>query len=213
MFDLNLAQIFITFLVLVFSLTVHEAAHAWAADQCGDSTAKAMGRLTLNPMAHIDLIGTVVFPLMALVAHVPVIGWAKPVPVNVRRLRNERKDWVKVAAAGPASNLVLAVTAALVIRLIPSGALAAAGPGVAAPLVELLGRMLQINVLLAIFNMLPIPPLDGAGVLSGLLPRRLGDVFDAVRPYGFLLLYGLMLTGWLAVLITRPYTMVMSWLL
>jgi Zn-dependent protease len=210
---LNLAQIFITFLVLLFSLTVHEAAHAWAAGQCGDGTAKAMGRLTLNPLAHIDLIGTVVFPLMALVAHVPVIGWAKPVPVNIRRLRNERKDWVKVAAAGPASNLVLAVIAAVVIRMIPSGALAAPGPGVAAPLVELLGRMLQINVLLAIFNMLPVPPLDGAGVLSGLLPRRLADVFDEVRPYGFLLLYGLMLTGWLAVLITRPYAMVMSWLL
>jgi Zn-dependent protease len=150
---------------------------------------------------------------MALVAHVPVIGWAKPVPVNVRLLRDGRRDWMKVAAAGPASNLVLAVMAAVVIRMIPSGALAAAGPGVAAPLVELLGRMLQINVLLAIFNMLPIPPLDGAGVLSGLLPRRVADVFDAVRPYGFLLLYGLMLTGWLAVLITRPYVMVMSWLL
>jgi Zn-dependent protease len=211
--DLNLAQIFITFLVLLFSLTVHEAAHAWAADRCGDGTAKAMGRVTLNPLAHIDLMGTVVFPFMALVAHVPVIGWAKPVPVSIRLLRNGRRDWMKVAAAGPVSNLALAVMAAVVIRTIPSGALMAAAPGVAAPLVDLLGRMLQINVLLAIFNMLPIPPLDGAGVLSGLLPRTLAEVFDMVRPYGFLLLYGLMLTGWFAVLITRPYAMVMSWLL
>lgn len=213
MVDLNLAQLFITFLVLLFSLTVHEAAHAWVADRCGDGTAKAMGRLTLNPLAHIDLMGTVVFPLMALVAHVPVIGWAKPVPVNVRRLRNERRDWMMVAAAGPASNFVLAVMAAGIIRMTPSGALVAVGPAVAAPVVELLSRMLEINVLLAIFNMLPIPPLDGAGVLSGLLSRRLADAFDVVRPYGFLVLYGLMLTGGFAVLITRPYAMVMSWLL
>lgn len=213
MADLTLVQILVAFLVLLFSLTVHEAAHAWAADRCGDPTARQLGRMTLNPLPHVDLLGTVVFPLMAIAAHVPVIGWAKPVPVNMLRLRQHRRDSMIVAGAGPASNLLLAVTAAVVIRMIPSGFFAAAGLGVAPPVVDLLGRMLEINVLLAIFNMLPIPPLDGSGVLAGVLPARAADALDAVRPYGFLVLYGLMLTGWLGALITRPYLMVMSWLL
>jgi Zn-dependent protease len=211
--DLNLAQIFIAFLVLLFSLTVHEAAHAWAAYRCGDATARLQGRMTLNPLAHIDLLGTVVFPLMALAAQVPVIGWARPVPVNVLHLRRYRRDSMIVSAAGPASNLLLAVTAAVVIRMIPSGVLAAAAEGAAAPLVELLGRLLEINVVLAIFNMLPIPPLDGSGVLAGLLPFRAAAALETLRPYGFLVLYGLMLTGWLSLLLTRPSTMVISWLL
>ena len=213
MAELNVAQIFIAFLVLLFSLTVHEAAHAWAAHRCGDETARLMGRMTLNPLVHIDIVGTVVFPLMAIATSVPVIGWAKPVPVNLLQLRHYRRDSILVAAAGPASNLLLAAVAAVVIRMIPSGFFAAAGPGVAAPLIELLGRMLEMNVLLAIFNMLPIPPLDGSGVLEGVLPARWSGAFDMVRPYGFLVLYGLMFSGWLAVLITRPYSMVMSWLL
>ncbi len=211
--ELSVAQIFIAFLVLLFSLTVHEAAHAWAAYRCGDDTARLMGRMTLSPLPHIDLLGTVVFPLMAIVTGVPVIGWAKPVPVNPSRLRHERRDSMLVAAAGPASNLLLAVTAAVVIRMIPPESLAAAGPAVAGPAFEFLGRMLGMNVLLAVFNMLPIPPLDGSGVLAGLLPSRVSGAFDVVRPYGFVVLYGLMLSGWLATLIGRPYSMVMSWLL
>jgi Zn-dependent protease len=211
--DLNLAQIFIAFLVLLFSLTVHEAAHAWAAHRCGDETARLAGRMTLNPLAHIDILGTVVFPLMAIVTNVRVIAWAKPVPVNVLRLGRYRRDSMIVAAAGPVSNLLLAVLAAVVIRMIPAGAFASAGPGLAAPLVTLLGRLLEMNVLLALFNLLPIPPLDGSGVLSGLLPPRIADGVDAIRPYGFLVLYGLMLSGWLGILISRPYSMVMSWLL
>lgn len=211
--DLNLAQILVAFLVLLFSLTVHEAAHAWAAHRCGDPTARQLGRMTLNPLPHIDVLGTVVFPLLALAAHVPVLGWAKPVPVNPLRLRRYRRDSMIVAGAGPASNLLLAVTAAIVIRMIPSGFAATAGPGVGLPVTDLLGRMLEINVLLAIFNMLPIPPLDGSGVLAGVLPARAAEAFGALRPYGFLVLYGLMLTGWLGTLIMRPYLMVMSWLL
>jgi Zn-dependent protease len=211
--DLNLAQIFIAFLVLLFSLTVHEAAHAWAAHRCGDDTARLAGRMSLNPLAHIDPVGTVVFPLIAIITKVPVIGWAKPVPVNVLRLRKYRRDSMLVAAAGPASNLLLAVLAAVVIRMIPSEFVSALGAGVAAPLADLLWRLLEMNVLLALFNMLPIPPLDGSGVLSGLLPPRLANGYDAVRPYGFIVLYGLMLSGWLAILLSRPYSMVMSWLL
>jgi len=104
--DINFAQVFIAFIVLLFSLTVHETAHAWTADRLGDPTARLLGRISLNPIVHADPIGTILFPILALVANVPLIGWAKPVPVNVRRLRHQRRDYVLVAAAGPASNLV-----------------------------------------------------------------------------------------------------------
>lgn len=213
MFDISLAQIGIAFLVLLFSLTVHEAAHAWAAHRCGDSTARALGRMTLNPAAHIDPIGTVVFPLIAIATHVPVIGWAKPVPVNEGRLRQPRRDMMLVAAAGPASNLALAVVAAVLIRLLLPPSEMAFGGGGHALLAGTLARMLEINVLLAIFNLLPIPPLDGSGVVAGLLPAGAAAAFDKVRPYGFLVLYALLLTGTLGALIVRPYSLVMSWLL
>lgn len=213
MFDIDIAQIVIAFLVLLFSLTVHEASHAWAAWRCGDPTARALGRLTLNPAAHIDPIGTVVFPLIAIATHVPVIGWAKPVPVNESRLRVPRRDMMLVAAAGPASNLVLAVAAAVIIRLVipaPGGTPAVA---IGAPFAEGLARLLEINVLLAIFNLLPIPPLDGSGVLAGLLPARGAALLDKISPYGFVVLYALLLTGTLGTLIVGPYSLVMSWLL
>src|SRR4051812_48949779 len=112
--DIDFAQGFLLFIVLLFSLTVHEAAHAWTADRLGDPTARLKGRVSLNPLVHIDPIGTIVFPLLAIVANVPLIGWAKPVPVNVTKLRHERRDYVLVAAAGPASNLLLAVGAAMI---------------------------------------------------------------------------------------------------
>jgi Zn-dependent protease len=211
--DISIAQIVIAFLVLLFSLTVHEASHAWAAYRCGDSTARALGRMTLNPVAHIDPIGTVVFPLIAIATHVPVIGWAKPVPVNEGRLRSPRRDMMLVAAAGPASNLALAVSAAVLIRVLVPLSGPGSEAGVGAPLAEALARLLEINVLLAIFNMLPIPPLDGSGVLEGLLPPGAAVVFAKVRPYGFVLLYALLLTGTLGAIIFRPYALVMSWLL
>src|SRR5438477_4291542 len=109
--DINFAQVFIAFTVLLFSLTVHETAHAWTADRLGDPTARLLGRVSLNPIVHADLIGTVLFPLLAIAGGVPLIGWAKPVPVDVRRLRHGRRDYVLVAAAGPASNLLLAIVA------------------------------------------------------------------------------------------------------
>src|SRR3954470_11416265 len=117
--NIDFAQVFILFVVLLFSLTVHEAAHAWTADRLGDPTARLLGRVSLNPIVHIDPIGTLLFPLLAIVAGVPLIGWAKPVPVNVQKLRNHRRDYVLVAAAGPASNLALAIIAALLLKLIP----------------------------------------------------------------------------------------------
>ena len=209
----DFAQIFLVFIVLLFSLTVHEAAHAWTADRLGDPTARILGRVSLNPLVHIDPIGTVLFPLLAIVAGVPLIGWAKPVPVNVQKLRNHRRDYVLVAAAGPASNLGLAVIAAVVLKLMPVSPVTLGEPNITAPIASMLSRALYLNVLLAVFNMIPIPPLDGGNVIGGLLPRPLSYRFDSlIRPYGFVLLYALMLTRGLDVLIGRPSSFLLSWL-
>jgi Zn-dependent protease len=210
--DINFAQIFISYIVLLFSLTVHEMAHAWTADRLGDPTARLLGRISLNPVVHADLIGTVVFPLVAMIGGVPLIGWAKPVPVNVRLLRRQRRDYVLVAAAGPAANLLLALAAALALHLLPVSPVTLGEPNVSVPLATLFSQMLQLNVLLAIFNLIPIPPLDGGNMIGGLLPRRLARSFDAIRPYGFMLLYVLMLTGRLQYIIVPPSRLLVSWL-
>src|SRR5204863_545858 len=135
--DINFAQIFISLVVLLFSLTIHETAHAWTADRLGDPTARLLGRVSLNPIVHADLIGTVVFPLLAIAGGVPLIGWAKPVPVDVRRLRHGRRDYVLVAAAGPASILLLAIAASLVIAVMPVSPVILGEPNVTAPLARL----------------------------------------------------------------------------
>ena len=202
---LDLTQILIAFGVLVVSLSVHEAAHAFTADRLGDPTARLLGRVSLNPAVHIDPIGTILFPLIAIMTNVPVIGWAKPVPVNMRNLRDERRDFVLVAAAGPASNLALAAIAALLWRMLPGGADELA--------VTIVQRALLMNVLLAVFNMIPVPPLDGGNVLAGLLPIPLARQYNRLRPWGFLLLYGLMLTGILGAIVVPPARLIISWLL
>jgi Zn-dependent protease len=210
--DTNIAQIFIGFTVLLFSLTVHEMSHALVADRLGDTTARLLGRVSLNPLVHADPIGTILFPLLAAFSGIPLIGWAKPVPVNVRQLRHPRRDFVLVAAAGPASNLVLAIVAAVALMLVPVSPVTLGEPNVSVPIATLLARALQINVLLAVFNMIPIPPLDGGNVLSGLLPYPLSRQFDMVRPYGFLLIYALMLSGGLEYIVAPPYHLLVSWL-
>jgi Zn-dependent protease len=210
--DIDIAQVFIIFIVLLFSLTVHETAHAWTADRLGDPTARLLGRVSLNPVVHADLIGTVIFPILALVSGLSLIGWAKPVPVNIRRLRHPRRDYMLVAAAGPASNLALAIVAAILLHLVPVAPVTLGEPNVSAPVASLLSRAVQLNVLLARFNMSPIPPLDGGNVLAGLLPIRFASVFNMVRPYGFILLYVLMFQGWLWDIIGPPSSMLVAWL-
>ena len=212
--DINIGQIVIAFIVLLFSLTIHEMAHAWTADRLGDPTARLLGRVSLNPLVHADPIGTILFPLVAMTTGLRfLIGWAKPVPVNVRQLRHPRRDYVLVAAAGPASNLVLAVAAAILLRIVPVSPYRLDEPNVTAPLATLLAAATQTNVLLAVFNMIPIPPLDGGNVLGGLLPPRFAYRYDSlIRPYGFILLYVLMFTGGFDRLIIPPSRLLLSWL-
>jgi Zn-dependent protease len=211
--DIDFARVFIQFIVLLFSLTVHETAHAWSASRLGDQTARLLGRVSLNPVVHADPIGTVLFPLLGMISGFPLIGWAKPVPVNVRNLKNGRRDYVLVAAAGPASNLLLAVLASISLGLITVSPMRLGEPNVSAPLASLLSTAIIINVLLAVFNMIPIPPLDGGNVLGGLLPRSLGTKFVALmRPYGFILLYALLLTRGFDYLVVPPARFLLSWL-
>jgi Zn-dependent protease len=209
---INFVDVFIIFLVLLFSLTVHEAAHALTADRLGDPTARLLGRVSLNPAVHVDPIGTIVFPLIAIITSLPVLGWAKPVPVNVTRLRGHwKRKYMLIAAAGPASNLVLAVIASILLHVIPvSGRLAEAALG---PLGAVLREAVYLNVLLAVFNMVPVPPLDGGNVLAGVLRGPVADMYDRLRPYGFIILYGLMFTGVLTMIILPPAQFLLSWLL
>jgi len=191
----------IVFLVLLFSLSVHEAAHAWSASRLGDDTAKRLGRVSLNPVVHIDPIGTLLLPLIALASGSGLIfGWAKPTPVNVRNLGRPRRDSVLVTFAGPASNLAIAVLATLVLQR--SGGV-----------MQLIAfEALSLNVLLAVFNMLPIPPLDGGQILMTLLPPRISLQLRFLYEYGFLILMGLMFTGILGYLVGPPYYVILSWL-
>jgi Zn-dependent protease len=206
----TVAQIFISFSVLLFSLTVHELAHAWTADRLGDPTARLLGRVSLNPLVHADLFGTILLPLVAMMSGAPLIGWAKPVPVSTSRLAHPRRDYVLVAAAGPASNLLIAVIASLALAALPISPQTLGEGNVSVPLALILSQLIRLNVLLAVFNMIPIPPLDGGNVLAGVLPRSLATLVNNVRPYGFVLLYALVLTNGFAIVVMPPYHFILS---
>ena len=212
MLDINFAQVFISFAVLLFSLTVHEMAHAWTADRLGDPTARRAGRVSLNPAVHADPVGTVLFPLVALITGAPIIGWAKPVPVSTRQLGHPRRDFVLVAAAGPASNLILALAAATLLTILPVSPQTIGETNLSVPAATILVRTMRLNVLLAVFNMVPIPPLDGGNVLAGLLPPPLASAYNQLRRYGFVLLYLLILTPGFEILVLTPYRLILSWL-
>ena len=196
--NIDLVAVAVGFGIILISLTIHEAAHAWTADKLGDPTARMLGRVSLNPLVHIDWIGTVLLPIIASISGAPLIGWAKPVPVNTRNLRNPRRDFMIIAAAGPVSNLLQATVWALILRV----ALASSGAQTFAT--DLMRDAVVINLLLAFFNLIPVPPLDGGNVALGLLPPRLAAQYGQVRQFGFIILYALLLTGVASAIIMPP---------
>lgn len=201
----TIGTIAIQFAVLLFSLSIHEASHAWMADRLGDYTARYLGRVTLNPIPHIDPIGTILFPLLQFFVHFPLIGWAKPVPINSAHLRDPRRDQIYISIAGPGANLlasgiafslllILKITSTQARRFIELGLIPGNG-SVLAPVLMILYYAMIINLLLAVFNIIPIPPLDGHWILYGLLPANAAAVFQRMGSYGFIILYALMFTG------------------
>ncbi len=180
-------------LPVLFAITVHEAAHGWMARRFGDSTAMMLGRVTLNPLKHIDPIGTILVPTVTFLLSSFLFGWAKPVPVNWRNLRNPRRDMVLVALAGPGANLLMAVFWALAVKL--GVALFEIFEWLALPLVYMGSAGVLINSILMALNLLPVLPLDGGRVLAGLLPPRLGWHFSRLEPYGLFIVIGLLVTG------------------
>ncbi|HBL18214.1 MAG: hypothetical protein A2X36_06160 [Elusimicrobia bacterium GWA2_69_24] len=197
--------------VLFFSVVVHEFCHGWAAFVRGDDTAERAGRLTLNPMAHVDPFGTVFVPLLCLLTSSPVFGWARPVPVNPRRFKDPVRDMVRVALMGPLSNFALALAAAFLFKgmtFVPGS-----GPGLRQTLLELLLFGVTLNFFLAFFNLLPVHPLDGSKVLSGLLPVRWRDVYERHAPYGMVIILLLLFTHNLAPLVLWPMRISMALLM
>jgi Zn-dependent protease len=191
-------QISIWAIPILAAIVFHEVAHGWVAFRLGDPTAARMGRLTLNPISHIDLFGTVIFPLLLIVAHAPFLfGYAKPVPVNFQNLRNPKKDMIWVALAGPATNIILAFVSFLFLKILVSMDLPRDGSLVSTiviPLIYMLRASASINIVLAVFNTFPIPPLDGGRVLVGLLPEPYSTTVARVEPYGFLIILVLLMS-------------------
>jgi len=209
---------------LLFAITVHEASHGWAANKLGDPTAYSLGRVTLNPIAHIDPIGTIIFPLILIMMGAPPFGWAKPVPVNPLNLRNPRRDNLWISAAGPASNLSVAAISLIVIVILkiinpnvgyflrvslfgtsglPKGFYPIEG------LALILYFIVYINCLLAVFNLIPIPPLDGSGILMGFLSEEAAQRYDRIRPFGFIILLALIYIGLLRI-VMLPISMIIN---
>jgi len=181
-------------MALLVAITAHEFAHGWMSDRLGDPTPRQAGRVTFNPIAHLDLFGTIIFPALLILTKSPILlGWAKPVPINPKYYRNSLKGTAMVSLAGPGANLVLAFAAGLILKL---RFLWPASPGeVSAPLQTFLLYMVVVNVGLAIFNLVPIPPLDGGHFLQSVLPARQALILHKMEPYGMFIIMGLLYLG------------------
>ncbi len=205
---LHYVDILFQLIAFMFAISMHESSHAWMANRCGDPTARMLGRITLNPIKHIDLFGTVLLPLIAMIAHLPVLGWAKPTPVNPRNFRNPVRDDILTSIVGPISNFVVATAALIALVLIamisPVGAaivhyipmvypdhldfLASRTNSFLMPMSLLIYDLMVINIVLGVFNLIPVPPLDGSHVLRHFLPEPIGVIYDRVGWFGLLAL-------------------------
>lgn len=196
MIELSLIEkIAVAIIPVLFAITVHEVAHGWVAYRLGDPTAKMLGRLTLNPIKHIDPVGTIAVPLLLLWVGGFIFGWAKPVPITWQNFKHKRRDVILVSVAGPISNFIMACFWALLLRFIPSTAL---------PFVLMCQIGVIVNIVLGVLNLIPIPPLDGSRVVSSLLPRRTAYYYDKIEPYGFFVLLGLYFIGALSYIMEPP---------
>ena len=187
---MNISQILeflISFILLIVAMTIHEFSHGWAAYKLGDPTAKYSGRFTLNPLAHIDPVGTVILPLLLFFSTGGrfLFGYAKPMPVNFQALKNPRRDIIWVGLAGPLSNIILAVLLSIILKFVSFGQFIS----------FIFIQLIIINAILAVFNLIPIPPLDGSRILMGLLPVRLAARYASIEPFGFIILMLLIFTG------------------
>jgi Zn-dependent protease len=191
MMNFDIQQMIVFIVAFAFSISIHEFSHGYSAFLYGDPTAKSMGRLTLNPIKHLDPFGLIAIIFAGF-------GWAKPVPVNGRYFRKPMQDMMVVSLAGPASNLLLALLCALALKVAPS----TSSGSFFYPLIMLVAYLVQINVMLAIFNLIPIPPLDGGHILQGLLPPRYAMEYSKIEPYGFIILLVLVFSGALGFLIS-----------
>jgi Zn-dependent protease len=210
--ELDLIQkICIWALPVLFAITVHEVAHGWVAYQFGDQTAKLMGRLTLNPIKHIDWLGTVILPIVMLALGGFIFGWAKPVPISARNFKNPRPTMALVALAGPLANFLMAIIWVLIAKL---GLWMTFHISASAAPVILMGKAgVAINLFIALLNLIPLPPLDGGRIISNLIPLKASYYYDKIEPFGFLILLGLLWLGVLSWLIGPLYMLLSQVLL
>jgi Zn-dependent protease len=205
-------EVVIQIAVLLFAVSFHESAHGWVAMKCGDNTARDLGRISMNPLRHIDPIGSLFFPLMLAISGLPIFGWAKPVPVSLQGVPNPRRANLLVSAAGPFSNLLLALLFAVPVMLLKGYERAGGRADIVFPFFVVAASSVLVNVSLAVFNLIPVPPLDGFGVVESLLPAKLIRVSMWLRRFGFIVLIVAMFTGILGLIMRPVQQVVVHWL-